>query len=135
MEYLGCFRWVSGKIDLSLYSIIPLIYTSCTLPKACQEIKAGLTSFPWGFQNSSNQSQIVSKLRSSLGRPWDTYWLIPKSPLQATTFLHFWHSGRAASSHLSMFLHLSLHFKNLYYKPSFTVQSMWGPSIYGMYMV
>ena len=41
MEYLSCFRWVSGKIDLSLYSSIPFVYTSCTLPKACQEIKVG----------------------------------------------------------------------------------------------
>ena len=41
MEYLRCFRWVSGKIDLSLYSIIPLAYAFCILPKACQEIKVG----------------------------------------------------------------------------------------------
>ena len=41
MKYLGCLWRVSGKIDLSLYSVVPLIYTSCTLSKACQEIKAG----------------------------------------------------------------------------------------------
>ena len=41
MKYLGSFRWVSGKIDLNLYSVIPLIYTSCTFSEVCQEIKVG----------------------------------------------------------------------------------------------
>ena len=121
MKYLGCLWWVFGKIDwprttfnLRTYCIIPLIYTSCTLPEACQEIKVGLYFIlPWDLLNSSKHSQIVSKLRSSLGRLQDTYWSMPKSPLQATTFLHFWHSGSAASSHSSMFLHLSLPFENL----------------------
>ena len=48
-KYLGCLWGVSGKIDLSLYSIIPLIYTSYTLPKACQEIKVGPCFICLGF--------------------------------------------------------------------------------------
>ena len=103
--------------------------------KLVNKSKWALTSLAWGLQNSSKCSQIVSKLRSSLGRFQDTYWSIPKSPIQATTFLHFWHSGSAASSHSIIFLHLSLHLRNLWYKPSLTVQSMWGPSMYGINML
>ena len=120
VKYLACLWRVFGKIDLSLYHIIPLIYTSCTLPQACQQIKVGPYFICLELAKLFKMFQIVSKLRSSLGRLQDTYWSMPKSPLQSTTFLHFWHSGRAASSHLS------LHFKILSYNPSFTVQSMWG---------
>ena len=84
------------------------------------------TSLDWGLQNSSNWDQIVSKSNSSFVKPHDTYWSIPKCPLQAMTFLHCWGSGRAASSHSSIFSHFNL------YKLSLTVQSILGPSIYGM---
>ena len=117
---------VSGKIDLSLYSIIPLIYISCTLPIACQEIKSGPYFMCLGLAELLKLIPDCIQAKVFFQRPQDTYWSMSKSPLQATIFLHFWCSGSAASLHLSMFSHLSLHFKNLWYKPSFTVQSMWG---------
>ena len=135
MKYLGCLWRVSGKIDLSLYSIIPLIYTSCNLPEACQEIKVGPYFICLEPAKLFKAIPDVCKVRSSLGGPQDTYWSMPKFPLQATTFFHVWHSGSAASSHSSMLSHLSLNFRNLWYNPSFTVQSMCGSSMYGMYMV
>ena len=57
---------------------------------------------------------------------------MPKSPDQAITFLHCCLSGNATSSHSRIFSHLRCHFRNLWYRPSFTVQSILGPSIYSM---
>ena len=77
---------------------------------------------------------MTSKLRSSSGKHHDTYWSIPKSPHHAMTFLHFLESGNMTSSQSNMFSHFSFHFRNLWYKLSFTVQSIFGPSIYGINM-
>ena len=93
-----------------------------------------LSSFVWGLQNFSNLFQIISKHKSSGGKYQDTYWSIPKSPDQATSFLHFLASDNIASSHSSIFLHLIFNFWNLWYKLSFTVQSIFCPSMYGIYI-
>ena len=50
------------------------------------------------------------------------------------TFLHFFESGNIASLESKMFSHLSFDFMNLRYKPSLIVQSILGPSMYGMYI-
>ena len=68
------------------------------------------------------------------GKHQDTYWSIPKSPDQATTFLHFLASDNIASSQSNIFSHLIFHFRNLWYKLSFTVQFIFGPSIYAIYI-
>ena len=87
-----------------------------------------------GLQKSSNLANMTSKLRSSGSKHHDRYWSIPKSPLHAMTFLHFLESGNMASSQSNMFSHFSFHLRNLCYKISFTVQSIFGPSIYGINM-
>ena len=56
-----------------------------------------LTSFDCGLQKSSYFAHIVSKQRSSMDKHQETYWSIPKSPLHAMTFLHFFDSGNMAS--------------------------------------
>ena len=58
-----------------------------------------------------------------------------KSPDQAITFLHCWHSGNAASSHSRIFLQFRCHFKNLWYSPTLIARSILGPSMYGMNML
>ena len=78
------------------------------------------TSFACGLQKSLYLTHTVSEHRSSTGKYQETYWSIPKSPLQAMTFLHFFDSGNMASSQSRMFSYFSFHFKNLWYKPSFT---------------
>ena len=47
-------------------------------------------------------------------------------------FLQFLDSGSIANSHSKMFSHLILHLMNLLYKLSLTVQSILGPSMYGI---
>ena len=86
-----------------------------------------LTSLDCGLQKSLNLSQIVSRFISPLDNPQDTYWSIPNLPDQGITFLLFWHSGRAASSHSKIFLHLSFHLRNLWYSASLTIQSILDP--------
>ena len=80
---------VSGRYLARLICAWTAWYYSSMLLVPCLKLvnkpKQALTSFTWGLQHS----QIVSKLRSSLGRLQDTYWCIPKSPLQATIFLYF----------------------------------------------
>ena len=116
-----------------------ILYHSSTLllpcPKLVSRSKWTLTSFDCGFQNSSNVPQIVSKLSSYADKHHDTYWSMPKSPLLAILFLHWYCSGKAASLHSRIFLHFKCHFKNLYYSPSLTVQSILGPSVYHMNML
>ena len=72
---------------------------------------------------------------SSLDSPQDTYWPIPKLTDHMITFLHCCHLWRAVSSHSKIFSHLSFHLRNLWYNASLTVQSIFGPSIYGMYIL
>ena len=124
---------VSGGYFVKLTCACTLLYHSSTLLDSWQKLvnKSNLahTPFNWGLQNSSNQVQIVSNFNSSLVRPQDTYWSIPKSPLQAMTFLHCCGSGSAAGLHSSMFSHFNLHFKNQWYKLLLNVQSILGPSI------
>ena len=94
------------------------LYYSSKLLLPCLKLvrrsKWACTSIVCGLQNSSYFPQIVSRLRSSDEKPQDTYWSIPKSPLQAITFLHFCCSGSAESSHSRMFSHFKHHFKNLW---------------------
>ena len=124
---------VSGGYFVGLTCACTLLHYSSTLLDPWQKLvnKSNLahTSLDWGFQNSSNQVQIVSNFNSSFVKPQDTYWSMSKSPLQAMTFLHCCGSGSVASSHSSMFFHFNLHFKNQWYKQSLTVQSILGPSI------
>ena len=83
------------------------LYHMSTLQLPCQKLvkrsRWALTLLDWGLQNSSNLSHIVFKLSSSLGRLHDTYWSIPMYSLHAITFIHCYFSGRAASSHSSVF--------------------------------
>ena len=92
-----------------------MLYHSSTLLLPCWKLvsksKWALTSLDCGLQNSSNLSHIVSKYKSSLGKLQDMYWSIPKSPLQAITFLHFYFSGRASSLHSGMFSHLNIYIR------------------------
>ena len=101
------------------------LYLSSTLISPCLKLvkrsNLALTSLVWGLQNSSNLFHIISRHNSSWGKHHDTYWSIPKSPDQATIFLHFLASDNIASLQSSMFLHLIYHFRNLWYKLSFTV--------------
>ena len=89
------------------------------------------TSFACGLQNSSNLFHNVSKVRSPSVKPHDTTKSIPSSPDHEISFLHYLLSEGVASSHSRMFSHFSFHFWNLWYNPSFTIQSILGPSMYG----
>ena len=51
------------------------------------------------------------------------------------TSFHCCLSCNAASLHSRMFSHFRRHYKNLWYKPSLTVQSILGPSMYGINML
>ena len=64
-----------------------------------------------GLQKSSYLDHITSKLKSSVGKHHDTYWSIPKSPLHAMTFLHFFASGNMAGSQSRIFSHFSFHLR------------------------
>ena len=109
---------VSGEYLVRLTYVCTALYHSSTLLLPCLKLvrrsKWALTSFNCGLQNSSNFPQIVSKLSSSADKHKDTYWSIPKLLLQTITFLHFCHSGSAASTHSRMFSHFKHHFKNLW---------------------
>ena len=115
----------------ALYHSSPLI-SSCL--KLVKRSNLALTSLIWGLQNFTNLFHIISKHNSSWGKHHDTYWSIPKSPDQAKTLLEFIASDSTASSQSSIFSHLIFHFWNLWYKLSFTVQSIFGPSMYGIYI-
>ena len=127
---------VSGGYFARLTRACTQLYHSSALSdpwwKLVNKSNLACTSLDWGLQNSSNWDQIVSNSNSSFVKPHDTYWSIQKSPLQAMTFLHCWGSGRAASSHSSMFSPFNFHFKKQWYKLSLTVQSILGPSMYCM---
>ena len=121
---LGCF-W--GYLAKATWICTALYHSSTDLfPcwKLLSKSNLALTSFNWGLQNSSNLSQMVS-----VDKLQETYWPMPKSPLHIITFLHCLFSGNMASSHSRMFSHLKYHFRNLWYRPSFTVQSILGPSM------
>ena len=106
---------VSGGYLARLPCACTALYHSSILLLPCLKLvrrsKWAHTSFDWGLQNSSNFPQIVSKVNSSDGKLHETYWSMPKSPPQAITFMHFCHSGKAASSHSKMFSHFKCHLK------------------------
>ena len=109
------FFGVISQIDLSLHCIVPLIYASISLPEALRRSRWTHTSLVCVLQSSTYFPQIVSRLRSSFDKLQDHilgHYQHP--PLQATMFLHFWHSGRATSSYSRMFSHFKPHFKNLW---------------------
>ena len=109
---------VSGEYLASLTWACTALYHSSTLLFPCQKLvrrsKWACTSLVCGLQNSLYFPQIVSRLRSSFYKSLGAYWSIPKFPLQAMTFLHFWCSGKAASSQSRMFSHFKCHLKNLW---------------------
>ena len=121
-----------GYLATAVWVCIALYHSSTDLfPcwKLLSKSNLPLTSFDWGLQNSSNFSQMVSSVKSSVDKFQETYWSMPKSPLHAITFLHCLFSGNMASSHSRMFSHFKCHLRNLWYRPSFTVQSILGPSM------
>ena len=116
--YLAKFTWFGTALNHSSTLISPwqnLVKISYL----------ALSAFVWGLQNSSNFFYIISKHSSSCGKHHEMYWSNPKSPDHAITFLHFLASGNITNSYSSMFSHLIFHFKNLWYRWSFTVQSIW----------
>ena len=126
-RYLARITWACTAFYQSSTDLLPWW-------KPVSRSNLAYTSLACGLQNSSYLEQIVSKLSLAAGKHQETYWSIPKWPLHAITTLHFFESGSIASSQSKMFSHLCFHFKNLWYKPSLTVQSILGPSMYGMYM-
>ena len=99
--------------------------------KLVSKSNLALTSFTCGLQNSSNLVHNISKVMSLSVKPHETTRSIPSSPDHEISFLHCLLSERVASSHSRMFSHFSFHFRNRWYNPSFTVQSILGPSMYG----
>ena len=130
MQDTYSFLRVLGKRHLGLYSIVHSSTEWLPHLKLVSRSNLALISLVCGLQKSSNLAHRTSKLRSSGSKHHDTYWSIPKSPLNAMNFLHFLESGNMASSQSNVFSHLSFHLRNLWYKLSFTVQSIFGPSIY-----
>ena len=106
---------VSGGYIARLSCASKVLYYSSTFLLPCLKLvrrsKWAHTSFDWGLQNSSNFVQIVSKVNSSDGKLHETYWSMPKFPLQAITFLHCCCSGKDASSHSRIFSHFKCHLK------------------------
>ena len=97
--------------------------------KLVSKSNLALTSLDWGLQNYSNFPHISSRVSSSLVKFRDTYWSIPNIySRQAPSCIFF--SPQALQAHTPIsFLHFNLHFKNLWYRPSLTIQSILGPSI------
>ena len=111
MQDLSSLSGVLRQIDLSFYSVVPLIHALVPCQKLVSKSTLALTSLDCGLQNSSNLSHMVSKYNSSLGKLQDTYWSIPKSPLQAITFLHFLLFLGGPRAHIQeYFSHFNLHF-------------------------
>ena len=109
---------VSGVCLAKLTCAYIALYHSSTLLLPCLNLlrrsNREFTSLDCGLQNSSYLPQIVSKSSTSADKPQDRYWSIPKSLLQAITFLHFCCSGSATSSPSRMFSHFKCHLKNLW---------------------
>ena len=121
-RYLARDTWAWTSLYHSLTNLFPCL-------KLVSRSNLALTSFVCGLQKSSYFDQITTKLKFSGGKHHGTYWSIPKSPLYTVTFLHLFASGNMASSQSRIFSHFSFHLRNLWYKLSFTVQSMLHPSI------
>ena len=101
--------------------------------KLVSKLNLALISFVCGLQNSSNFCQMTSKHVFSGDKSQDMNWSIPKSPDQATTFLHFHASGSIANLQSNIFPHFIFHLMYLLYELSSTVQFILGPSMYGAY--
>ena len=123
------FWWVLGKRYLSLNYIVLLIIRSILLSEACQQVKSGSKFIGVWLVKYSYLEHITSKHKFSSDKHHDTYWSIPKSLLYAMTFWHFFASCNMASLQWRIFSHFSFHLRNLWYKLSVTVQSIFGPLI------
>ena len=138
MLWCKMFAVSCGYLARHTWACTALYYLSSDLlpwQKLVSRSNPAHTSFAWGFQNSSYLDHILSKLSSSADKHHEIYWSIPKSPPHATTFLHTYLTQEALQALQSkIFSHFSFHFKNLWYKPSMTAQSILGPSMYGTYM-
>ena len=119
--YLARDSWACTALYHSFSEQLPCL-------KLVSRSNLALTSLVCGLQKSTNLANMTSKLRSSGCKHHDTS--IPKSPLHTMTFLHFLESGNMASLQSNIFSHFSFHLRNLWYKLSFTVQPIFGPSIY-----
>ena len=126
------YRWrilaVSGGYWHKFICVCTALNHSSTDLLPCQELVSksnlALTSFDCGLQKSSKLVHKVSKVSSLSFKPYDTTRSIPSSPDHEISFLHCLLSDRDASSQSRMFSHFSFHFRNRWYNPSFTVQSI-----------
>ena len=77
-------------IDLCLHCIVPFINTSISLSEGCKKVKLGMHFIGlWFTELFIFFPNLLSRLSSSLDKLQDTYWSMPKSPLQAITFCTF----------------------------------------------
>ena len=128
---------VSWGYFAKLISDCTALYHSFTdwLPclKLVRKSNLALISFVCGLQNSSNFCQIISKHISSGAKSHEMYWSMPKSPDQATTFLHFLPSDSITSSHSKIFSHFisqaiinsPVYFRTFYVGDIHTCVSLW----------
>ena len=93
-----------------------------------------LTSYVCGYRTLQTWSKWPLNTNLLGSKCQDTYWSIPKALDQAITFSYFLTSDNIASSQSNIFSYMIFHFRNLWYRLSFTVQSILGPSIYGIYI-
>ena len=111
--YFGCFQGYLAKFTCACMAL----YHSSTIWFPCLKLVSrsnlAQTSLDCGLQYSLYFSHIVSRVRLFEDKFQDTYWSILQSLLHAITFLHCWHSSRAASLHSKIFLHLRCYLRNL----------------------
>ena len=106
VQDFGCFWGYLARLTCACTAL----YHSSTLLLPCLKLvrrsKWAHTSFDWGLQNSSNFPQIVSKVNSSDGKLHETYWSMPKSPLQAISFPIFVTLAKL-QGHIPEYFHIS----------------------------
>ena len=106
----------------------------CICLKLVSRSNLALILFVCGLQKSSNFGPY--DIQAKIFR-WQAPWHIlihTKISTPHYYFLAFLGICNMASSQSNMFSHFSFHLRNLWYKLSFTVQSIFGPSIYDINM-
>ena len=128
-----CSFWlVFAKTHLCLNSIVPLIYRTIALSETCKQAKSCSDLICLWLVKIFILGPYCIQAKIFCGQEPDN--IDPLQNVHSTimTFMHFLDSGNMASSQSRIFSHFSFHLRNLWYKLSFTVQSILGPSIYGI---
>ena len=132
MQDTCSFWWVFGKTHLCLYNIVPLIYTTIALSEACKQVKSGPNFIGLWLAKIFILGPYCIQAKIFCGQAPGNILIHSKISTPCYDFLELFRLRLHGKFIIKNILTFRLLLEKSMVKLSCTVQSILGPSIYGI---